>query len=35
MDIVIIGDGKVGFALAKQLDHEGHDVKVIDHDVFD
>lgn len=30
MDIVIIGDGKVGFALAKQLDHEGHDVKVID-----
>lgn len=24
MDIVIVGDGKVGFTLASQLDHEGH-----------
>lgn len=30
MNIVIIGDGKVGFALATQLDHEGHNVTVID-----
>ncbi len=30
MDIVIVGDGKVGFTLASQLDHEGHNVTVID-----
>ncbi|MFA1015617.1 hypothetical protein [Dubosiella newyorkensis] len=30
MDIVIVGDGKVGFTLASQLDHEGHNGAVID-----
>lgn len=30
MKIVIIGNGKVGFAIAKQLDEEGYDVTVID-----
>ena len=30
MDIRIVGDGKVGFTLASQLDHEGHNVTVID-----
>lgn len=30
MKIVIVGDGKVGFALTSQLSHEGHDVVVID-----
>lgn len=30
MKIVIVGDGKVGFALTEQLAHEGHDVVVID-----
>lgn len=30
MKIVIVGDGKVGFTLAKQLDKEGHDVTVIE-----
>lgn len=30
MEIVIIGDGKVGFAIAGQLDREGHNVTVID-----
>ena len=27
MKIVIIGDGKVGFAIAKQLSQEGYDLK--------
>ncbi len=30
MRIVIIGDGKVGYTLTKQLSREGHDVTVID-----
>lgn len=30
MKIVIVGDGKVGFTLAKQLDKEGHDVTIIE-----
>lgn len=30
MKIVIVGDGKVGFALTVQLSREGHDVVVID-----
>lgn len=30
MKIVVIGDGKVGFVLTKQLSQEGHDVVVID-----
>lgn len=30
MNIVIVGDGKVGFALTDQLAREGHDVTVID-----
>ena len=30
MKIIIIGCGKVGAALAEQLDHEGHDIIVID-----
>ncbi len=30
MKIVIVGDGKVGFALIKRLSQEGHDVVVID-----
>lgn len=30
MKIVIVGDGKVGFTLAKQLTKEGHDIVVID-----
>lgn len=32
MKIVIVGDGKVGYALTKQLCQEGHDVVVIDSD---
>lgn len=30
MKIVVVGDGKVGFALVKQLAAEGHDITVID-----
>lgn len=30
MKIVIIGDGKVGFAIAKQLNHEGYDITIIE-----
>lgn len=30
MKIVIVGDGKVGYALTKKLSHEGHDIIVID-----
>ncbi|MGI6004840.1 MAG: Trk system potassium transporter TrkA [Christensenellales bacterium] len=32
MKIVIAGDGKVGYALARQLSAEGHDIVVIDSD---
>ena len=32
MKIVIIGDGKVGFTLARQLSREGHDLVLIDSD---
>jgi trk system potassium uptake protein TrkA len=31
MKIIIVGCGKVGSTLAEQLDHEGHDISVIDH----
>ncbi len=34
MKIVIVGDGKVGFALAEQLAHEDHDVTVIDNNIM-
>lgn len=30
MNIVIVGDGKVGYALCEQLNLEGHDITVID-----
>ncbi len=30
MKIFIVGDGKVGFTIAKQLDKEGHDLTIID-----
>ena len=30
MKIVIVGDGKVGYNLTKQLSKEGHDIVVID-----
>ena len=30
MNIVIVGCGKVGFALAKQLSMENHDITIID-----
>jgi len=30
MDIVIVGDGKVGYTLAEQLNKEGHDITIID-----
>ena len=30
MKIVIVGDGKVGFALTQQLAREDHDIVVID-----
>ena len=33
MRILIIGCGKVGTALAEQLDHEGHDIVVVDNKV--
>lgn len=32
MNIIIVGDGKVGAALTEQLSQEGHDVTVIDSD---
>ena len=32
MNIVIIGDGKVGSTLSSQLQREGHDIVVIDRD---
>jgi trk system potassium uptake protein TrkA len=31
MKIIIVGCGKVGSTLAEQLDHEGHDIILIDH----
>ena len=31
MKIIIIGNGKVGFTLAKQLSGEDHDLVLIDH----
>lgn len=33
MDIVIVGDGKVGFALSEQLSDEGHDITIIDNNL--
>ena len=30
MKIIVVGDGKVGFAIAKQLNQEGHDITVIE-----
>ena len=32
MNIIIVGDGKVGAALAAQLSSEGHDITIIDSD---
>lgn len=32
MKIVIVGDGKMGYALSMQLSEEGHDVTIIDRD---
>lgn len=32
MKIVVVGDGKVGYTLTKQLSQEGHDLVVIDND---
>lgn len=31
MKIVIIGGGKVGFAIAREMSGEGHDITIIDH----
>lgn len=33
MKIIVIGNGKVGYAISRQLAHEGHDVSVIDHSI--
>ena len=33
MNIVIVGDGKVGFALSEQLNLEGHDITIIDNNL--
>ncbi|MGM9948126.1 Trk system potassium transporter TrkA [Floccifex sp.] len=33
MNIIIVGMGKVGFEITKQLDEEGHDITVIDNNV--
>ena len=30
MKIIVVGDGKVGFAIAKQLYQEGHDITVVE-----
>ena len=30
MNIIIVGDGKVGYTLADQLSREGHDITIID-----
>ena len=30
MDIIIVGDGKVGYTLAEQLSLEGHSVTIVD-----
>lgn len=32
MKIIIVGCGKVGISLAEQLNQEGHDITLIDHD---
>lgn len=33
MKIVVVGDGKVGFAIAKRLNQEGHDITVVENKV--
>lgn len=33
MNIVVVGDGKVGYALSEQLSREGHDVTIIDNNL--
>ena len=33
MNIIIAGCGKVGYALAQQLNEEGHDITIIDNSV--
>ena len=33
MKIVVVGDGKVGFAIAKQLNQEGHEITVVENKV--
>ena len=30
MKIIIVGDGKMGFALSQRLSDEGHDIVIID-----
>ena len=32
MNIIIVGDGKVGYTLAQFLNKDGHDITIIDHD---
>ena len=32
MHIIIVGDGKMGFALSQKLSDEGHDIVIIDND---
>ena len=32
MKILIVGAGVVGFNLAEELSHEGHDISIIDSD---
>ena len=32
MNILIVGDGKVGYTLAEDLSAEGHDVTIVDSD---
>ena len=32
MKIIIVGCGKVGMTLAEELNHEGHDITIIDQD---
>lgn len=34
MNIVIVGDGKVGFTLAEQLSKEGHNITIIDNNTL-
>ncbi|NMB43307.1 MAG: NAD(P)-binding domain-containing protein, partial [Clostridiales bacterium] len=33
MRIIIVGDGKVGHTLMKELSQEGHDIVIIDNNI--